>query len=66
MTNLDLVIRQLERRPEIAGNPIAREWLEVIRRGDSKKGEEIARNLCDNGGVTVQQALDEARRYFGL
>ena len=66
MTNLDLVIRQLERRPEIAGNPIAREWLEVIRRGDSKKGEEIARNLCGNSGVTVQQALDEARRYFGL
>lgn len=66
MTNLDLVIRQLERRPEIAGNPIAREWLEVIRRGDSKKGEEIARNLCGNSGVTVEQALDEARRYFGL
>ena len=65
MTNLDLVIRQLERRPEIAGNPIAREWLEVIRRGDSKKGEEIARNLCGNSGVTVEQALDEARRYFG-
>ena len=66
MTNFDLVIRQLERRPEIAGNPIAREWLEVIRRGDSKKGEEIARNLCGNSGVTVEQALDEARRYFGL
>ena len=66
MTNLDLVIRQLEKRPEIAGNPIAREWLEVIRRGDSKKGEEIARNLCGNSGVTVDQALDEARRYFGL
>ena len=66
MTNLDLVIRQLERRPEIAGNPIAREWLEVIRRGDAEKGEEIARNLCGNSGLTVQQALDEARRYFGL
>lgn len=66
MRNLDAVIRQLEMRPEIAGNPIAREWLEVVRRGDSQKGEEIARNLCGNRGVTVQQALDEARRYFGL
>lgn len=60
----DLAIRQLERRPEIANNPLAREWLEVVKSGDSQKGEEIARNLCANSGVTVDQALEEARRFF--
>ena len=60
----DLAIRQLERRPEIANNPLAKEWLEVVKSGDSQKGEEIARNLCANSGVTVDQALEEARRFF--
>ena len=60
----DLAIKQLERRPEIANNPLAKEWLEVVKSGDSQKGEEIARNLCANSGVTVDQALEEARRFF--
>lgn len=62
----EVALRQLERRPEIAGNPLAREWLEVIRSGDAERGEEIARNLCSNSGVTVEQALEEAKRRFGL
>lgn len=62
----DAALRQLERRPEIANNPLAREWLEVVRAGDSERGEEIARNLCENSGVTVQQALQEAKRFFGV
>ena len=62
----DFALRQLEGRPEIANNPLAREWLEVIKSGDAQRGEEIARNLCDNSGVTVQQAMEEARKYFRL
>lgn len=62
----DLALRQLERRPEVANNPLAREWLDVIKSGDAERGEEIARNLCVNNGVTVQQAMDEARRFFRL
>ena len=64
MNPIDMALRQLERRPDVANNPIAREWLEVIRTGDSKRGEEIARNLCGNSGGTVEQALEEARRFF--
>lgn len=62
----DLALMQLERRPEVANNPLAREWLDVIKSGDAERGEEIARNLCVNNGVTVQQAMDEARRFFRL
>ena len=60
----DFALRQLEGRPEIANNPLAKEWLEVIKSGDAQRGEEIARNLCDNSGVTVEQALEEARKFF--
>lgn len=61
-----MALRQLAGRPEVAGNPLAQEWMEVIRTGDARRGEEIARNLCDNSGVTVEQALDEARRFFKI
>lgn len=64
MHPIDLALRQLEQRPDVASNPIAREWLEVVRTGDAQRGEEIARNLCSNSGVTVQQAMEEARRFF--
>lgn len=64
MRPIDFAVRQLENRPEIANNPLAQEWLEVVRTNDAKRGEEIAKNLCDNSGVTVRQALDEARRFF--
>lgn len=63
---IEVALRQLEGRTEIASNPLAREWLEVIRSGDAKRGEEIARNLCGNSGVTVEQALEEAKRRFSL
>ena len=66
MKMIDFALKQLEQRPEISSNPLAREWVEVIKSGDVEKGEEIARNLCVNSGVTVQQALDEARRFFRL
>lgn len=64
MNLIDLALRQLQQRQEVTDNPIAREWLDVVRSGDSKRGEEIARNLCENSGVTVQQAMEEARRFF--
>lgn len=66
MTPIEALLRQAERRPEIAGNPVAREWLEIIRSGDAKRGEEVARNLCGNYQVTVGQALEHARRTLGL
>lgn len=66
MNPIELALRNLEGRPEVAGNPLAREWLQVIRNGDAKRGEEIARNLCRNNGVTVEQALEDARKKLGL
>ena len=66
MNPIEFALMQLEKRPDVAGNPIAREWLEVVRSGDAKKGEEIARNLCENRGVTVEQALEEAKGFFKL
>lgn len=56
----------LGRNPQVANNPQAQAYLDVIRSGDAAKGEEIAKNLCATYGVTTDQAVNQAKRFFNL
>ncbi len=46
-----MAISLISKNPSIANNPQAQNLISVIQNGDSKKGEEIARNLCNTYGV---------------
>ena len=59
-------IQMLRSRPDIAGNPRAQEMLRIIQEGDIERGEEVANNLLSNYGMTKQQGIEAARRFFGL
>ena len=61
-----LVTRLVMSNPQIRSNPRAVEMLEVIERGDSARGEKIAENLCATYGVSRDEAVAQARRYFNL
>lgn len=56
----------IERNPRIAGNPQAQEMLDAIRRNDEQAGRRIAGNLCKTYGVTEEQAVEQARRFFRI
>lgn len=56
----------INQNPQIAQNPNAQSMLNVIQSGDSQKGEEIARNLCNSYGITPDQALTQAKQFFHL
>lgn len=56
----------IESNPQIANSPNGQELINVIRSNDSKRGEEIARNICASRGVSIEQAQQEARRFFGI
>lgn len=62
---INQALRELEQRPDLKANPMAREWLRVLREGDSQRGEQIARNILNENKVTIQQAMEHARRMFG-
>ena len=62
----DVALGILGRTPQVAQNPNAQSMLGVIQQGDSQKGEQIARNLCQSYGVTPEQAFEQARRFFGI
>lgn len=62
----NLVNSVLQNNPNIRNNPQAQEYLNVISSGDSKKGQEIAENLCKTYGVTKEQAISQAKQFFGI
>lgn len=61
-----IALNLISRNPAVANNPQAQNLIGVIQNGDSKKGEEIARNLCNTYGVTPEQAFTQAKNFFGF
>ena len=59
-------INMLNRNPNVANNPTAQQYMQVIQNGDSKLGSEIAQNISNAYGVSPQEALNLAKKKFGL
>lgn len=62
----DFAVNLIGQNPQIANNPNAQGMLQAIQNGDNAKGEQIARNLCDSYGITPDQAVQQAKRFFNL
>lgn len=67
MNNLkDFALGIIGSNPQIAQNPNARQMIDVIKCGDTQKGQQIAKNLCDTYGVKPEQAIQQARSFFHM
>lgn len=62
----DFAMRLLSNNPAIANNPRNAEMFNAIKNGDQAKGEQIARNLCESYGVTPEEAIEQAKKHFGI
>lgn len=62
----DFALGLISRTPSIANNPNAQQMLNVIRENNAEQGSRIAKNLCDSYGLTTEQAIGEAKRFFGI
>lgn len=56
----------ISQNPQIANNPNAREMIQVIQSGDFQRGQMIAQNLCQANNVTPEEAVKQARGFFGF
>lgn len=56
----------ISRNPQIANNPNAQEMISVIQSGDFQRGQLIAQNLCAANNTTPDEALRQARGFFGF
>lgn len=61
---IDFVISMIKKNPQIANNPQAQEYLKILESGDSARGEEVARNLCETYGVSQEDGVKQAKSFF--
>lgn len=62
--SMQMMISQLENNPNITNNPQAMHVLDVVRSGNAEEGRRLAQELCQNYGVQMQDAAQQARNFF--
>lgn len=67
MTSMEkFALSMLEGAPGIKNNPNAQQMIDVIRSGDARQGEMIARNLCNSYNMSPEEAVSKARGFFHI
>ena len=61
---LQFLMSQIQQNPNIANNPQAQNYIQIIQSGDQKKGEEIAQNLLKSYGMTKERGMAQVKRFF--
>lgn len=59
-------LQMLSNNPNIANNPEAQQLLEVIKNGDNQRGQQVADNICKTYGISREDAIMQAKRFFNL
>ena len=57
---MGLVRMFLNQHPEMMNNPQAKEYIDIILKNDSKRGEEVANNICQTYNVSKEEGVNRA------
>lgn len=63
---MQFVQNVVRNNPQLQTNPQAQQMLNVIMSGDSVRGQQIAQNLCKSMGITPEDAVANAKRFFNM
>lgn len=63
---MGFALDMIQRNPALQDNPNAHEMIDAIRSGDAKRGQQIARNLCNTYGVKPEDAIAQAKSFFHM
>lgn len=67
MTSMEkFALSLIEGAPGIKNNPNAQQMINVIKNGDARQGEMIARNLCNSYNMSPEEAVSKARGFFHI
>lgn len=61
---MQFLMAQIQQNPNLANNPQAQSYIQIIQSGDQKKGEEIAQNILKSYGMTKEQGMAQVKRFF--
>lgn len=67
MPNLEqLAMLLLQKNPKVANSPQGQQFMEILKSGDTAKGEQMAQNFCNSYGVKPEDAYNQARKFFNI
>lgn len=61
-----LALLLAQRNPMVANSPQAQQMLQIIQNGNQEQGAQIAENLCRTMGMSKDDALTQAKQFFGI
>lgn len=63
-TPMQYLQSQLQNNPNIANNPQAQNFIQVLQSGNAQMGQQIAENILKAYGMTKEQGMAQARQFF--
>lgn len=66
MINVNAIIQQAMQNSNLMQNPIAKNAIEMYKRGDTQGINELANNLCKERGINVEDITKRIKSQFGM
>lgn len=64
ITPMQFLQSQLRNNPNIANNPQAQNYIQILQSGNAQAGQQIAENLLKTYGMTKEQGMNQVRQFF--
>ena len=59
-------VEQIMSNSPMSNNPIAKNAFEMYRKGDTRGLNELANNLCQENGITFEEAVNKVKSQLGM
>ena len=66
MRNPQQFLQQMAGNSQAMSNPILKNAMDMANKGDTKGVEQLARNLCKEKGINVDDAVRQIKGQFGI
>lgn len=66
ITPMQFLQNAMRQNPNIANNPQAQNFLQILQSGDAQKGQQVAENLLKTYGITKEQGMNQVHNFFHI
>lgn len=66
ITPMQFLQNAMRQNPNIANNPQAQNFLQILQSGDAQKGQQVAENLLKTYGITKEQGMNQVHNFFRI
>ena len=59
-------LQSMMNNSQVMRNPMAKNAIDMMQKGDAKGVEQMARNLCKEKGVNTDEIMQQIKNKFGM